>query len=182
MGLGRTCDGALGIVAVRRPGTAALLALLAAAPLAAGCSSVGGIAGAVTGTAAAVGSGNPAVGILVGVGTRAVADEGLRRFARGRSRTEQDALAEVVGGMAVGEARPWRVRHDLPFGNKQGEARVLRAVETPLAECKEVLFSVESGEGKDATRRWFLTSACRQDEGWKWAAAEPATERWGSLQ
>ena len=155
---------------------------LAAALLAAGCSSVGGIAGAVTGTAAAVGSGNPAVGILVGVGTRAVADEGLRRFARGRSRTEQDALAEVVGGMAVGEARPWQVRHDLPIGNKRGEVRVLRAVETPLAACKEVLFSVDSGEGVDAARRWFVTSACRQEQRWKWAAAEPATGRWGSLQ
>ena len=167
---------------MRLASAAALLAALAAAPLAAGCSSVGGIAGAATGTAAAVGSGNPAVGILVGVGTRAVADEGLRRFARGRSRTEQDALAEVVGGMAVGEARPWRVRHALPFGNKRGEVRVLRAVATPLAECKEVLFSVESGEGADVARQWFLTSACRQDERWKWAAAEPATERWGSLQ
>lgn len=168
---------------MRRPGRAAPLALLlAAAPLAAGCSSAGGIAGAVTGTAAAVGSGNPAVGILVGVGTRAVADEGLRRVSRRWSRTEQDALAEAVGGMAVGEARPWRVRHDLPIGNKQGEARVVRAVETPLAACKEVLFSVESGEGPDAVRRWFITGVCRQGEGWKWAAAEPATERWGSLQ
>lgn len=167
---------------MRRHGGAALLALLAAAPLAAGCSSAGGIAGAVTGTAAAVGSGNPAVGILVGVGTRAVADEGLRRVSRRWSRTEQDALAEVVGGMAVGEARPWQARHALPIGNKQGEARVVRAVDTPLAACKEVLFSVESGEGADAARRWFLTSACRQDGGWKWAAAEPATERWGSLQ
>ena len=182
MGLGRAGDGALGIVAVRRAGAAALLAALAAAPLAAGCSSVGGIAGAVTGTAAAVGSGNPAVGILIGVGTRAVADEGLRRVSRRWSRTEQDALAEVVGGMSVGEARPWQVRHALPVGDKQGEVRVVRAVKTPLAECKEALFSVAAGDGSDAARRWFLTSACRQDERWKWAAAEPATERWGSLQ
>lgn len=161
-----------------------LLLLLAAAPLGVGgCSSAGGIAGAVTGTAAAVGSGNPAVGILVGVGTRAVADEGLRRVSRRWSRTEQDALAEAVGRMAVGEARPWEVRHSLPFGDKRGEVRVLRAVETPLADCKEVLFSVDSGKAPElAARRWFLTSACRQDERWKWAAAEPATERWGSLQ
>lgn len=157
-----------------------LLSALAAVPLG-GCNSVGGIAGAVTGTAAAVGSGNPAVGLLVGVGTRAVADEGLRRVSRRWSRTEQDALAAAVGGMAVGEVRPWEVRHDLPIGNKRGEVRVLRAVESPLAECKEALFSVESGEGAEAARRWFLTSACRQAEGWKWATAEPATERWGSL-
>lgn len=160
---------------------AALALAVAAAPLA-GCGAVGGITGAVTGTAAAVASGNPAVGVLVGVGTRAAAEEALRRVSRRWSRTEQDALAEAVGGMAVGEVRPWRVRHDLPFGNKAGEARVVRAVETPLAECKEVLFSVAAGEAPDAPRRWFVTSACRQVEGWKWAAAEPATERWGSLQ
>ncbi len=168
--------------AARRSGAA--LALLASVPLLAGCnSSLGGIVGAVTGTAAAVGSGNPAVGAAVGVGTRAAADYGIRRVSRRWHRTEQDALAAAVGAMRVGEARPWEVRHDLPFGNKRGEVRVLRAVETPLAECREVLFSVASGEGPDAARRWFVTSACRQAErGWKWAAAEPATERWGSLQ
>lgn len=58
---------------------------------------------------------------------------------------------------------------------------MLRAVETPLADCKEVLFSVDAGGASDPARRWFLTSACRQAERWKWATAEPATERWGSL-
>ena len=160
---------------------AAVLALSMAAL--AGCSSVGGIVGAVTGTAAAVGSGNPAVGAAVGVGTRAVADYGIRYVSRRWHRTEQDALAAAVGAMGVGEVRPWEVRHDLPIGNKQGEVRVLRAVETPLAECREVLFSVAGADGRDAKRRWFLTSACRQAEGgWKWAAAEPAVGRWGSLQ
>jgi hypothetical protein len=170
--------------AVRRSTAAALLLLLGAAAPLGGCnSSLGGIVGAVTGTAAAVGSGNPAVGAAVGVGTRAAADYGVRYVSRRWHRTEQDALAAVVGGMAVGEARPWEVRHDLPFGNKGGDVRVLRAVETPLAECRELLFSVASGQGPNVTRRWFVTSVCRQAEGgWKWAAAEPATERWGGLQ
>ena len=170
---------------MRRPGAvaAALLLLSTAAPLAGCNSSLGGVVGAVTGTAAAVGSGNPAVGAAVGVGTRAVADYGIRYVSRRWHRTEQDALANTVGAMGVGEARPWEVRHDLPFGDKRGEVRVLRAVETPLAECREVLFSVGSGEGPAAARRWFVTSACRQAEGgWTWAAAEPATERWGGLQ
>jgi hypothetical protein len=172
------------MAATAATGRSAAVALLlsTAAPLA-GCNSYhGGIVGAVAGTAAAVGSGNPAVGILVGVGTRAAADESIRRMSRRWHRTEQDALAAAVGAMEVGEVRPWKVRHDLPIGDKQGEVRVLRAVETPLAECREVLFSVAPGEGPDAARRWFVTSACRQAEGWKWAAAEPATERWGSLQ
>ena len=158
-----------------------LLLALAAVPLA-GCNSIGGIAGATTGTAAAVGSGNPAVGILIGVGTKAVADEALRRLSRRWSGAEQYALAHAIGGTGVGEAKPWEVRHVPAVGNKRGEVRVLRAVETPLADCKEALFSVVSGEGTEAARQWFLTSACRQGERWKWAAAEPATERWGSLQ
>ena len=82
----------------------------------------------------------------------------------------------------MGEVRPWRVRHALPNGSGRGEVRVLRADETPLARCKEALFSVASGRGADETRRWFVTGACRRAEGWRWAAAEPATERWGSLQ
>ncbi len=154
---------------------------LAAVPLAS-CSSLGGIVGAVTGTAAAVGSGNPAVGTAVGVGTRAVAEYGIRYVSRRWHRTEQDALAATLGAMEVGEVRPWQVRHDLPIGNKQGEVRMLRAFETPLAQCKEALFSVVAGEEPDTAQRWYVTSACRQAEGWKWAAAEPATERWGSLQ
>ena len=89
----------------------------------------------------------------------------------------------AAGGMAVGEVRPWEVRHDLQTGNKRGELRVLRAVDMPPTECREVLFSVASGEGPDPARRWGVTSACRQaGGGWKWAAAEPATERWGGLR
>jgi hypothetical protein len=31
--------------------------------------------------------------------------------------------------------------------------------------------------------QWFQTSVCRRSDGkWKWAQAEPATERWGNLQ
>jgi hypothetical protein len=165
----------------RRAAARGLVLLLAMAPVA-GCSSVGDLAGAVTGTAAAAGSANPALGIAIGVGTRAVVDWGARRVTRRWHRTEQDAIAAVVAGTEVGETRPWQVRHDLPIGDGQGEVRVLRVIDTPLARCKEAAFSVVSGKGAEETRRWFVTSVCRQAEGWKWAAAEPATERWGSLQ
>lgn len=148
----------------------------------AGTAGAGSVLGAVTGTAAAVGSGNPALGVVIGIGAQTAADWGIRTVARRWRRTEQDALAAAAGTMEVGEVRPWQVRHDLPVGNEGGEVRVLRAIETPLARCKEVLFSVDSGSGPDATRQWFVTSVCRGAEGWKWAAAEPAAERWGSLQ
>jgi hypothetical protein len=159
----------------------AVLLTLAVAPLA-GCNSLGDLVGAVSGTAATAGSANPALGIAIGVSTRAVADYGIRYVARRWHRSEQDALAATIGAMEVGEMRPWQVRHDLPIGNEQGEVRLLRLVNTPLAQCKDALFSLSSGNGAEASRQWFVTSACRQGEAWKWAAAEPATERWGSLQ
>jgi hypothetical protein len=151
-----------------------------------GCNSFGELAGAASGTAAAAGSGNPAVGIAVGVGVRAVADWGARRVSRRWHRTEQEAIAAAAAEAPPGEARPWQVRHSLPIGNKQGEVRVLREIATPLAACREVAFSVDEAkpaEGDHAMgRAWYLTSLCRDDRGWAWAAAEPATGRWGSLQ
>lgn len=147
-----------------------------------GCSSLGDIVGAVGGTAAAAGSSNPAVGIAVGVATRAAADWAIRRTSRRWHRTEQEALAAVIGEAGIGEARPWRVRHSLPIGNAKGEVRVLRVIDTPLAVCKEAAFSVDRGSGRDATRQWFVTSACFREGRWAWATAEPATGRWGSLQ
>lgn len=173
MGLGRAGDRALGIPAVR-------LAVLATVALLGGCSSASDLIGAVTGTAAAAGSGNPAVGIAIGVGARSAADWGLRHVSRRWHRTEQEAIAAAAADVPPGEARPWQVRHSLPFGAKQGEVRVLRAIDTPLAACREIAFSVE--EDKPPARAWYLTSLCRDATGWRWATAEPATGRWGSLQ
>jgi hypothetical protein len=158
-----------------------LAALALAAVLLGGCSSFSHLVGAATGTVAAAGSGNPAVGIAIGVGTRAVVDWGVRRVSRRWHRTEQEAVAEAAGAAELGEVRPWQVRHSLPLGNKGGEVRVLRTIETPLASCREIAFSVESGSGAELARDWFVTSLCRDAGGWRWAAAEPATERWGSL-
>ena len=174
MGLGRARDRALGCLAVRPPAALLALALLG------GCSSASDLVGAATGTAAAAGSGNPAVGIAIGVGARAVADWGLRRVSRRWHRSEQEAIASAAAEAPLGEARPWRVKHSLPFGAKQGEVRVLRAIDTPLAACREIAFSVD--DDKPPARAWYLTSLCRDDTGWRWAAAEPATGRWGSLQ
>ncbi|MBK1662490.1 hypothetical protein [Paracraurococcus ruber] len=176
-----------------RPATGArrpLAALALTAALLGGCNSASDLIGAATGTAAAAGSGNPALGIAIGVGARAAADWGLRRVSRRWQRTEQEAVAEAAAAAPPGEARPWQVRHSLPIGNKGGEVRVLREIDTPLARCREIAFSVEEGQGTDKgtdkgaamTRQWFLTSLCQGEQGWRWAAAEPATERWGSLQ
>lgn len=180
---GRRSDAGRG--SLHRPVRISIPAALLAAALLGGCNSASDLVGAATGTAAAAGSGNPAVGIAIGVGARAVADWGLRRVSRRWHRTEQEAIAAAAAEAPLGEARPWQVRHSLPFGAKQGEIRVLREIDTPLAACREVAFSVDEAkpaQDKAMGRAWYLTSLCRDDGGWRWAAAEPATGRWGSLQ
>jgi hypothetical protein len=176
--------------AARRPRHAVrvgLVALAAASLMACQASgdpqAAGGFAGATTGTVTTALTANPALGIAVGIGTRALVDAGVAHAGRRQRRAEQDALAATVGAMQVGEARAWQVPDGWLLRERHGEVRVLRATETKLASCKEVAFSLTTGETGTPARRWFVTTACRrQAQDWKWATAEPATSRWGSLQ
>jgi hypothetical protein len=70
--------------------------------------------------------------------------------------------------MQTGERRAWKIEHAILIGNEHGEVQVTRVFTTRLATCKELVFSVESGSGAKATRSWYT--------------AEPAVERWGTLQ
>jgi hypothetical protein len=158
---------------------------LATAPLL-GCGQAADLTGAVAGGTAALVSANPAVGYGVGIGVRAATSAGIRYAVRRRQQAAQDEVAAVIGSLAPGETRAWRIRHDIPIGNERGEVRLVRVLDNALAPCREALFSVAEGSAPDAPRQWFLTTACRQrdqaGDRWKWAAAEPATARWGSLQ
>jgi hypothetical protein len=183
MGLGRAGDRAMGkpSVTASLPGFRRFgLLALATVPLA-GCAGAADITGAVTGTAATIATTNPVVGVGVGLGVRAATTTAVNYVFRRRHRFAQDELAAVIGSMDLGETRPWKIEYDLPIGNAHGEVRLVRIVDNLLAPCREALFSVSSGDGPEAPRRWFLTTACRQATGWKWASAEPATGRWGSL-
>ncbi len=143
-----------------------------------GCRFAGELVSAAAGGASGAATGNPAVGIVVGVAVNSGIDAGVSYIIRKRQQAEQDAIAGEVATMSVGEQRPWRIEHDIPIGNEHGEVQVTRMLNTPLALCKELVFSVDDGERRD----WYATEACRQGERWKWALAEPATERWGALQ
>ena len=159
--------------------------LLCAAALAgaslAGCASVGDVTGAVAGLVSGAATANPAVGISVGVAVRAGTNEAVRAVSRSRQRNEQDAIAAVAAALEAGESAPWAVDQHVT-GDAYGEVQVLRVIDTPLATCKELLFSVASGDEESGPPAWFTTTACRQGERWKWAAAEPAVERWFNLQ
>lgn len=150
-----------------------------------GCSSfgaVGAASGAVAGAATGLVTANPGIGIGVGIAVQAATDEAVKRYTRRLHADQQDAIVSLAGAIEVGQSRRWRVEHALPIENGHGRVRVTRDFATPLATCKEFVFSVADGEAPNDPERWYAASACLQADGWKWASAEPAVERWGSLQ
>lgn len=157
------------------------LLFIAAAGLS-GCSSIGGFAGAAAGVASGAVTSNPAVGYAIGLSVQAATDATTKYVFRNWQKAEQDEIAAVIGNLEVGQSHNWAIVHSVNYGNEHGEVRVTRLIDTPLALCKEVIFSVDTGDGPTLQRAWYVTTACRSDDVWKWAAAEPAAERWGSLQ
>lgn len=151
------------------------LLALAVLPLLGGCAVVSDIAGLAAGAAAGSATANPVVGYAVGISVRAGVDELRRYVVRRRQQGEQDAIAEAAGSAPLGQDRRWEIRHTIPIGNERGTLTVVREIATPIAACREVVFVMDGGG-------IFTTPVCRQDRGWKWAAAEPAVDRWGFLQ
>ena len=150
--------------------------LLLGAAFLGGCSLGPAAAGVAAGGAAAAVSANPVVGYAVGLGVRAGANEVLKYYVRVRKNAEQDAIANVAGEAALGSSRRWEIRHTIPIGNARGSLSVVAEIPNPLAKCRQVLFTTD---GEDSP---FVTQVCRDGERWQWAAAEPAVERWGTLQ
>jgi hypothetical protein len=155
--------------------------VMAALLLLGGCRTAADLTGLVTGGATGGATASPALGFVVGVATRAAVLHGLNVVVRSRQTTEQDAIAAAAGDLPEGGSAPWQARHDIPIGNADGEVRVVRAIDTKLAACKEIAFSVAE-DAPAPPAAWFGTTICRQADGWKWALAEPAVTRWGYLQ
>ena len=165
-----------------RGGAAAAATLLLVLSLG-GCQSGSGTTAELTGLAAGGAAGgitaNPAIGYAVAIGTAAGADAALKWYGRSRRHSEQEAIAGVAAALSTGDAAPWQIRHLIPYGNEHGQVRVVRVIDTPLVQCREIVFSVEDAPKPPA---WYATSICHADSGWHWAEAEPAVERWGYLQ
>jgi hypothetical protein len=175
MGLGGAGDRALGLSTVR-------LSALAALVLLAGCNATAQIAAVIGGGAAGGATGNPAIGFAVGVAVDAGATYAIRYYGRSRQGAEQDAIAQVAGDLPVGTEAAWKIVHTIPIGDEHGRLRVVRLIDSPLATCKELAFSVDEGSGDKLEQSWFTSDICKQAANWKWASAEPAVERWGFLQ
>ncbi|QGZ60921.1 hypothetical protein [Paraburkholderia acidisoli] len=167
----------------RAPTLLALAALCAGVAFAtSGCSSIGAASGAAAAAATGIATANPAVGIGVGIAVQAATDEAVARFMKSMHADQQELIAETAGRLPVGGTDSWRIKHTLPVENGHGEVRVTRAFSSALALCKEFVFSVQDGDKPDSPSQWFSASTCQDQSGWKWATAEPAVERWGTLQ
>ncbi len=185
----RTRETAASRVKILRRGAAVAL-LAAVAAMTSGCNSLysegavagAGIAGA--GIAGAVTS-NAAVATGIGLGAVAAAKTGVQYTQRVIHRNTQDGIAKIAGPLDLGAVAPWSITHSVPLeDDEHGRVTVSRLISTGQLDCKEIVFSVD----KDATQKapassaFYVASICRDGQNWKWASAEPATERWGSLQ
>jgi proline racemase len=126
---------------------------------------------------------NAGVTTGIGLGVQAAAHAGLEYAERRVHETEQNEIAAVAGGLPVGAVATWRAVHDIPIeANEHGEVTVDRAIGGPGFACKAIVFSVDDEEKRGVVRAFYTATVCRDGVQWKWATAEPATERWGALQ
>jgi hypothetical protein len=145
-----------------------------------GTSAAAGIGGASI--ADGVGA-NAAATTGIGLGVQAVGRAGLQYAQRLTHRAAQDRVAAAAGPLPVGGVGEWATDHAIPVEpNERGQVAVSRVISTGPLECKEIVFSVDSGRGERLRRGFYIAAVCRDGATWKWASAEPATERWGSLQ
>ncbi|WP_043366025.1 hypothetical protein [Belnapia sp. F-4-1] len=150
------------------PGCAVLVAETA--------STAAGVTGA--GVSDAVGA-NAAATTAIGLGVQAVGRAGLQYAQRRAHGSAQDGIARAAGPLPVGGVARWSVSHTLPIEpDEQGEVTVARLIGAGGLECKEIVFSVD----RKRERGFYTATICRDGEVWRWASAEPATARWGSLQ
>ena len=142
---------------------------------------VAGIAGA--GVAGAV-TKSPAGAAGIGLGVAAAANAGLQYAERNVHAAEQDRIAAVAGPLEPGVLGHWDVKHKVPIeDDEHGDLVVTRLIGSADFNCKEIVFSVDTEDKQKQQHRAFYTATvCRDGDTWKWASAEPATARWGSLQ
>jgi hypothetical protein len=166
-----------------------LLALLSAITLpgcgellSEGTSAGAGLAGAAV--ADAVGA-SATVTTGIGLGVQAGARAGLHYAQRKAHGEAQSRVAQAAGPLPVGGVARWSVSHSIPVEpDEAGEVTVSRLIGAGPIACKEIVFSVEqtAKSAEEPSRAFYTATICRDGSTWRWASAEPATERWGSLQ
>ncbi len=141
---------------------------------------VAGIAGA--GIANAV-TKSPAVATGIGLGVGSAANAGLAYIERRVHHNEQEQIAAAAGPLAPGQVAPWRVVHTIPIeADRHGDVTVTGETGASAVRCKAIVFSVAQETDGRPDPAFYTASVCGAGGVWHWASAEPATDRWGSLQ
>ena len=162
--------------------------LLACGTCLSGCGSLlteGGAAGAGVASASIAGAvtKDAAVTSGIGLGVNAAASAGVKSLEKRAHRAQQNVIAAAAGPLDVGATAHWSTNHGISVErNVHGELTVSRLIQAGTLDCKEVVFSVDTTEKDKPARAFYTTTVCRDGKTWKWASAEPATERWGALQ
>lgn len=128
---------------------------------------------------------NAALATGIGFGVQAAAKAGLQYAQRRTRGEEQDAIADAASRLGVGDVATWQVDHALPLEpDAEGKVTVSRLIGGMGLNCKEIVFSTvdKKAENPEAEQAFFVSTICEDGAVWRWASAEPATARWGSLQ
>lgn len=126
---------------------------------------------------------NATVTTAIGLGVTSLALSGLKSEERAVHGVEQDRIAEAAGGLPIDTVGTWSVSHSVPIEDDQkGEVVVSRDIGTPDLHCREIVFSIDTTQDGQPARSFYTATICLDGSHWKWASAEPATARWGSLQ
>ncbi|OZI26901.1 hypothetical protein CAL26_02730 [Bordetella genomosp. 9] len=155
---------------------------------ASGCSSLfseGAAAGAGVGGAALASkvTRNPTVAAGIGLGALAAAQAGVKYVEKNYHEEQQDRIASAAGPLAIGKTAKWESRHAVEIEpDAHGRVTVSRQISAGDLNCKEIVFSVDDVVEDKPRSDFYTATICEQAGHWKWASAEPATARWGSLQ
>jgi hypothetical protein len=156
--------------------------------LASGCSSIintgaGELAGITSAAVADAVTSNAGVAAGIGLGAQAGARAVVSYAQRRVQRAAQDRIAAAAGPLDVGEVATWRTLHRAPLeAGEEGRVTVSRVVSATALECKEIVFSVDSTQDAAQRSAFYVAMVCRDGVAWRWASAEPSTERWMGLQ
>jgi hypothetical protein len=145
-----------------------------------GSATVAGVAG--TAVASNV-TKNAAVASGIGLGVLAAAQAGVKTVERNYHGDRQDKIAEIAGELTIGQVAPWQSIHLIQLEpDEAGRVTVSRIISATDLTCKEIVFSVDQAKGTTAPNSFYVATICKDSTKWRWATAEPATARWGSLQ
>lgn len=153
-----------------------------------GCSSLlsegSATAAGVAGTAvAATVTKNAAVSAGIGLGVLAAAQSGVRAVERNYHGHQQDLIAGIAGELPVGQVARWQSHHLIQLEpDEAGRVTVSRVISATDLACKEIVFSVDQVNDATTLSSFYVATICKDSVKWRWATAEPATARWGSLQ